>query len=124
VYDHVVVAAAISITGENIKEDAPPVGYRVHQWEKTDFGVRGRSTAIPTEAESNERLLNVWATCQEEIANFQAFLPQLYSLWSVVKDPEVSPYFSFKIVREDNKIRYECEAKEMSSKKNNMARAL
>ncbi|MEM3550179.1 MAG: hypothetical protein QW222_01300 [Candidatus Bathyarchaeia archaeon] len=117
VFDHVVVAAAISITGEEVKEDAPPIGYRVHQWEKTDFGVRGRSTAIPTKAESNERLLNVWAPhCQKEIANFQVFLPQLYRLWSVVKDPEVNPYFSFKTVREDNRIRYECEAKENSSK--------
>ncbi|MEM3798047.1 MAG: hypothetical protein QXY74_06395 [Candidatus Bathyarchaeia archaeon] len=48
--------------------------------------------------------------------NFQIFLPQLYRLWSVVKDPEVNPYFSFKIVREDGKIRYEFKTNETSSK--------
>jgi len=117
VFDYVVVAAAISITGENVDENAPPIGYRIHQWGKTDFGVRGRSTAIPTEAESSERLLNVWVLhAQEEITNFQAFLPQLYRLWSVVKDPEVNPYFSFKIARKGNKIIYERESKETSSK--------
>ncbi|MEM2718714.1 MAG: hypothetical protein QXJ13_05690 [Candidatus Bathyarchaeia archaeon] len=107
IFDHVVVAAAISITGENIREDAPPLGYRVHQWETTDFGVRGRSTAIPTKAESKERLLNVWAPhCQEEISNFQVFLPHLYRLWSVVEDPEINPYFSFEVVKEGGKIKY------------------
>lgn len=107
VFDHVVIAAAISITGENIREDAQPLGYRIHQWETTDFGVRGRSTAIPTKAETKERLLNVWAPhCQEEISNFQEFLPQLYKLWSVVKDPEINPYFSFEVVREGGGIRY------------------
>ncbi|MBS7605353.1 MAG: hypothetical protein QXR84_02345 [Candidatus Bathyarchaeia archaeon] len=107
VFDHAVIAAAISITGEDIREDAPPLGYRIHQWEATDFGVRGRSTAIPTKAEPKERLLNIWAPhCQEEINNFQEFLPQLYRLWNVVKDPEINPYFSFEVVKEGGKIRY------------------
>ena len=39
-YDHVVIAGAISILGDNVKPDDPMLGYRVHQWQKSDNGVR------------------------------------------------------------------------------------
>jgi len=106
VYDHAVVAAGISMTGENVKDDDPPVSYRIHQYEKTDFGVRGISSAIPREPEPPERGL-VWAKHgSEEIGYFQDFLADLYRLWRVVKNPEINPYFSFKIVREGKFLRY------------------
>jgi hypothetical protein len=106
VYDHVAVAAGISLTGENMKEDAPPIAYRLHQYEKTDSGVKGTSSAIPCEPEPPEKGL-VWAKHgSEEIGYFQNFLPDLYRLWRVVKNPEINPYFSFKIVREGKSLRY------------------
>ena len=106
VYDHVVVAAGISMTGENVRDDDPPVSYRIHQWEGTDFGVRGISSAVPIEPEPPERGL-VWAKHgAEEIGYFRDFLPGLYKLWSAVKNPKINPYFSFKVVREGTSLRY------------------
>jgi hypothetical protein len=55
VYDHDVVAAGISLTGENVKDDDQPVSYRIHQWENTDFGIRGMSSAVPIEPEPPEK---------------------------------------------------------------------
>ena len=107
VYDHAVVAAGISLTGENVKDDDPPVSYRIHQWEKTDFGIRGMSSAVPIEPEPPEKGL-VWAKHGgEEIGYFQDFLPVLYNLWRVVKNQEINPYFSFKIEREGQSLRYD-----------------
>jgi hypothetical protein len=106
VYDHAVVAAGISMTGEHVKDDDPPVSYRIHQYEKTDFGVKGISSAIPIVPEPLEKGL-VWAKHgSEEIGYFQDFLADLYRLWCVVKNPEINPYFSFKIVREGKSLRY------------------
>jgi hypothetical protein len=106
VCDHVAVAAGISLTGENMKDDDPPIAYRVHQWEKTDSGVRGVSSAIPCVPEPPEKGL-VWAKHgAEEIGYFQDFLAELYRLWSVVKNPVLNPFFSFKVVREGKSIRY------------------
>lgn len=107
VCDHVVVVSGISLTGENFKEDDPPLAYRIHQWEKTDFGVRGMSSAIPCEPEPLEKGL-VWAKHgSEEIAYFGDFLADLYRLWSVVKNPKLNPFFSFKVVGKGRSLRYE-----------------
>jgi len=111
VYSHVLVAAGISLTDENVKDDAPPIAYRIHQWEGTDAGVRGLSSAVPMKPDplETERGL-VWAKhCAEEMGYFQDFLPDLYRLWSVVKNPKLNPYFSFKIVREGKSLRYAVE---------------
>ncbi|MDK2784880.1 MAG: hypothetical protein PWQ41_1692 [Bacillota bacterium] len=108
IYDHAVVVAGISLTEEDYKPDNPPLAYRIHQWEKTDFGVKGMSSAIPLAPEplEVERGL-VWAKhAAEEVRYWQDFLPELYKLWSVVKNPELNPYFSFKIKREGKTLRY------------------
>jgi hypothetical protein len=108
VYSHVLVAAGISLTDENVKDDAPPIAYRIHQWEGTDAGVRGLSSAIPMKPDplETERGL-VWAKhCAEEMRYFQDFLPDLYKLWSVVKNPVINPFFSLKVVRDGKSLRY------------------
>lgn len=106
VYDHVMAVAGISLTGENFKEDDPALAYRVHQWESTDFGVRGISSAVPVEPEPLEKGL-VWAKHgQEEINYWGDFLAQLYKLWTVIDNPRLNPYFSLKVVREGKKVRY------------------
>jgi hypothetical protein len=52
----------------------------------------------------------IWAKhCAEEMGYFQNFLPDLYRLWSVVKNPKLNPHFSFKIVREGKSLRYAAE---------------
>jgi hypothetical protein len=108
IYNHVLVAAGISLTDENVKDDAPPIAYRIHQWEGTDRGVRGLSSAIPMKPDplETERGL-VWAKhCAEEMGYFKDFLPDLYRLWSVVKNPVINPFFSLKVVRDGKSLRY------------------
>jgi hypothetical protein len=109
VYSHVVAAVGISLTGENVKEDDPPLAYRIHQWEATDAGVRGMSSAIPAAPDpmETERGL-IWAKhAAEEVAHWQDFLPELYRLWSVVKNPEVNLFFSLKVIRDGKSLLYE-----------------
>jgi hypothetical protein len=49
----------------------------------------------------------VWAKhCAEEMGYFQDFLPDLYRLWSVVKNPVINPFFSLKVVKEGKSLRY------------------
>ena len=53
VHDHV-VAAGLGFGPESL-DVSEPMGYRVHQWQATDFGVVGRSSAIGgTKAETPE----------------------------------------------------------------------
>ncbi|MCL6479483.1 MAG: hypothetical protein K6T65_13940 [Peptococcaceae bacterium] len=106
VYDHAVVAAGISLTEEEYKPDNTPVAYRIHQWEKADCGVRGISSAVPIVPEPREAGL-VWAKhAAEEVGYWQDFLPELYRLWRVVKNPDLNPYFSFKLKKEGKTLRY------------------
>ncbi len=108
IYSHVVAATGISLTGENVKDDDPPLAYRIHQWEATDAGVRGMSSAIPVQPDpmETERGL-IWAKhAAEEVGYWKDFLPELYRLWSVVKNPTVNPYNSLKVVRDGKSVRY------------------
>lgn len=106
IYDHVVIPAALSLTGEYV-EGSKPIGYRVWQWEGVEIGVKGRLTAIPTQTEPSDMLYNVWAHhAQLEILNLEKFLPQLYTLWSVVKDPEINPQCCFKVIKKGNVMKY------------------
>jgi len=52
----------------------------------------------------------VWAKhAAEEVRYWQDFLPELYKLWSVVKNPSVNPFFSLKVVGKGRSLRYEEE---------------
>jgi hypothetical protein len=108
VYDHAVIAVGICLKKEDYKPDNKPIAYRVHQWEKTDSGVKGISTAIPVTDDplETERGL-IWAEhASEEVGNWANFLPELYKLYSVVNNTEVNPYFSFKVTREGKQLNY------------------
>jgi hypothetical protein len=108
IYDHCVVAAGIALFKKDYKPDNPVVAYRIHQWEGTDSGVRGKSSAVPVAPEplELERGL-VWAKHGAEEVNYWGdFLPELYRLFSVVKTPEMNPFFSFKVRRDGKVVRY------------------
>jgi len=111
VYDHCVVVAAIALFSKDYKPENPVVAYRIHQWEATDGGVRGRSSAVPVKAEPLETAKErgiTWAKHAGEEVNYWAdFLPELYRLFRVVKSPEMNPQFSFKVKREGKALRYE-----------------
>lgn len=105
-----VVVAAIALFEKDFKPDNPIIAYRIHQWEKTDSGVKGLSSAVPVSEdplEGKERGL-VWAEhAAEEVANWEVFLPTLYKLYRVVKDrPEANPFHSLKVERTGKKLRY------------------
>ena len=70
VYEHCVVAAGLGFGPESLGVEEP-MGYRVHQWQATNAGVVGRSSAIGvTRPETLEEGL-VWAKhCAEEIGNW------------------------------------------------------
>jgi hypothetical protein len=92
IYDHVMIVAGIGLSEEEMKK-GEPWGYRIHQWQASDTGVVGRSTAIGTKRPENEEQGKVWAAhAGQEIANWGVFLPGLYTLYKVVTDPRRNPF--------------------------------
>jgi len=92
VYEHVMVVAGLGFGPESMV-DPKPLGYRLHQWQKSDAGVVGKSTAIGKRKPETPEQGMVWAKhCIGEIGNWGAFLPQLYKLYQVVKNPAYNPY--------------------------------
>jgi len=91
-YEHVIVVAGLG-RGEECLVNPDPMGYRIHQWEKTDYGVVGKSSAIGTRRKETVEDGKIWAAhCVQEIGNWGVFLPQLYSLYRVVADPTRNPF--------------------------------
>lgn len=89
-YEHVVIVAGLGV-GEEALANPNPLGYRIHQWEKTDAGVRGMSTAIGTRKKETKEDGLVWAAhCEEEVGNWGVFLPELYNLYRVVTNPNTN----------------------------------
>ena len=97
IYEHVFVAGGLGL-GEKALENKEAIGYRVHQWEKTDYGVVGKSSAIGwTQKETHEQGL-VWsAHCIQEIGNWGVFLPALYELYQVVTNTNFNPFADLSI---------------------------
>lgn len=92
IYDHVAVVAGLGL-GEEALNNNEPWGYRIHQWQKTDFGVIGKSSAIGMLKKESKEEGMIWAAhCEEEIGNWGVFLPQLYNLYRVVKNPLTNPF--------------------------------
>jgi len=110
VYDHVCLVSCIGEGLPGEKDDDPVQSYRIHQWQGTDKGVKGITTAISFRGETVEeekRIGLLWAQhAKEEIGYFQDFLASLYTLWSAVKDPKFNPYHSFKVEKTASGFRY------------------
>lgn len=106
VYEHAIVAAGLGF-GEECLADPVPFGYRVHQWEKTDFGVVGKSSAFGTKRKETVDDGKVWAAhCAQEIGNWGVFLPQLYGLYKVVTDPVRNPFADLSVEGRRREARY------------------
>jgi hypothetical protein len=92
IYDHCIIVSAIGF-GEQALEKPEVFGYRIHQWEKSDSGIVGKSTAIGILKPEDEEMGKVWAAhCGEEIGNWKHFLPQMYELFKVVENEAYNPY--------------------------------
>jgi hypothetical protein len=105
-YEHVIVVAGLGL-GEECLQQPDPMGYRIHQWQKTDYGVIGKSSAIGTRKKETVEDGKVWAAhCAQEIGNWGVFLPQLYSLYRVVTDTGRNPYTDLSVDGRGRSARY------------------
>ncbi len=92
VYEHVMIVAGLG-HDETSLTHPDPMGYRIHQWEQSDSGVIGRSSAIGTRKKETAAEGDVWAAhAGVEIANWAVFLPNLYELYRAVTDTRRNPY--------------------------------
>jgi hypothetical protein len=98
IYEHVVIAAGLGL-GEECLVNPDPMGYRIHQWERRDYGIVGKSSAIGTRKKETVEDGKIWAAhCAEEIGNWEVFLPQLFTLYKVVDCPRRNPFTDLSIV--------------------------
>lgn len=105
-YEHVMIVAGLGMSAEDMKTP-DPLGYRVHQWEKSDAGVVGRSSAIGHRKKESVEDGNVWAAhCTEEVGNWGVFLPQLYNLYRVIADPRRNPFTDLSVEGKGRNARY------------------
>jgi hypothetical protein len=106
VYEHVVIVAGLGL-GEACLARPDPMGYRIHQWERRDYGVAGKSSGIGTRKKETVEDGKVWAAhCAEEIGNWAVFLPQLFELYKVVKCPRRNPFADLSVTGKGRKARY------------------
>jgi hypothetical protein len=105
-YAHCVIVGGLGFD-ETSLEAKTPFGYRVHQWEATDAGVRGRSSAISGTREETRERGRVWAAhARAEIGNWEVFLPDLYRLYRVVANTAYNPYADLSVEGQGQTLRY------------------
>jgi hypothetical protein len=105
-YEHVIVTAGLGFDEEAMRQ-GDPMGYRIHQWQATDFGVVGKSSGIGTRRQETVEQGKVWAAhCIQEIGNWGNFLPQLYSLYRVITDTRRNPFTDLTVEGHGRDARY------------------
>lgn len=106
IYEHCIVVAGLGFGPESM-EVTDPMGYRIHQWQKTDYGVVGKSSAIGMKKKETPEDGLVWAKhCGEEIGNWGVFLPQLYNLYKVVTNTKYNPFADLSVEGKGNDLKY------------------
>jgi hypothetical protein len=88
-----------------------PRMYFSHQYESTSYGTHMRSTfhglgELPPEARLPGREKLIVEHQHGEVGTFKDFLPELYKMWQVVKDPTVNRQCSLKIIKEGSTFKY------------------
>jgi hypothetical protein len=102
----VVIVAGLGLE-ESCLKNPDPMGYRIHQWQKSDSGVVGLSTAYGTRKKETEADGKVWAAHNsQEIANWGVFLPTLYNLYRVVTDTRRNPFTDLSVEGRGRNARY------------------
>jgi hypothetical protein len=105
-YKHVIIAAGLGYDLDAMKK-GDPMGYRIHQWEASDNGVVGKSSAIGTRKKESVEEGKIWAAhAGEEVGNWAVFLPQLYTLYKVVVDPKRNPFTDLSVEGKGRDARY------------------
>ena len=108
IYDHCYTAAGLGFGPESLNiKDEDVMGYRIHQWQKTDYGVVGKSSAIWRKKVETHEDGKVWAKhCLQEIGNWASFLPEMYRLFSVVKNTDYNPFTDLSVEGKGKEARY------------------
>jgi len=103
-YSHV---ASVAGLGPECLENQSPMGYRIHQWQPSDIGVVGKSTAIGTRKPETVEDGKVWAAhAAEEVGNWAVFLPDIYRLYKVVTDTKRNPFADLSVTGKGRAARY------------------
>ncbi|MCW1966763.1 MAG: hypothetical protein KIH69_001430 [Anaerolineae bacterium] len=106
-YHHCIVVAGLGF-GPQSMENPDPLGYRVHQWQATDNGIVGRSSAIGKRKKETAQDGMVWAKhAVGEIGNWAVFLPQLYQLYRAVKNTAYNPFMDLSVTGRGENAYYE-----------------
>lgn len=105
-YEHCVIVAGIGF-GEEALENPEIMGYRIHQWQKTDFGVKGKSSGIGMSVPEDKEDGKVWAAhAGSEIGNWEVFLPDLYELYKVVENTDYNRYADLTVEGKGENLKY------------------
>lgn len=106
IYEHCVIAAGLGFGPESLNVEEV-MGYRIHQWEKTDYGVIGKSSAIGMKKKETPEQGQVWAKhCITEVGNWGVFLPQMYELFKVVTNTKYNPFADLSVEGKGKELRY------------------
>ncbi len=104
VYEHCYLAGGYV---QSTIDEGLPFGYRLHQWQSSDAGVMGRSSALDGTKKSTPEEGQVWVDhCIQEIGNWGVFLPQLYTLYRVITNTQFNPFADLSVERNANPTRY------------------
>ena len=104
VYRHCLLAGG---NNQETIDHGQPFSYRLHQWESTDAGVKGRSSAVDAAKKSTPQEGLLWADhAIEEIGNWEFFLPPLYNLYRVVTNTDYNPFADLSVERQGGTVRY------------------
>jgi hypothetical protein len=91
-HEHVMIVAGLGFDAASLTT-RDPLGYRVHQWSKSDGGCVGRASAYGRRKPETEADGRVWAAhAAGEIGNWEKFLPDIYRLYKPVVDIRRNPF--------------------------------
>ena len=103
-YNHCYIAGGYI---QSTIDDGEPLGYRLHQWQSSDAGVLGRSSALDGARKTTPEEGLVWVEhCIQEIGNWAVFLPQLYALYKVITNTEYNPFTDLTLDKQDGAVTY------------------
>jgi len=106
VYEHCIIVAGLGFGEESLQVEEP-MGYRLHQWQASPNGVVGKSSGIGRTKPEDEAAGIIWAKhAWTEISNWGVFLPDLYRLFKVVKNPLYNPYCDLSVQWENGNLKY------------------
>lgn len=105
-HEHVIVVAGLGLD-EAAMRAGDPMGYRIHQWSKSDFGVTGKSSAIGTRRKETVEEGKVWAAhAAQEVGNWEVFLHDVYKLYKPVTDTRRNPFTDLSVQGKGRAARY------------------